>query len=121
MSLFNIFGGRSVGTGRGQYQTAHRANRPKRTRAQQRRAAPPLPPIPRGSVPVVLAAAAYTSGVLLQHGSLPHMLLKSSFFFTQPASFSRTLVTLKYVYTPAEVSVMSEPQTRPTVSVGLPG
>ena len=72
-------------------------------------------------MPVVLAAAAYTSGALLQHGSLPHMLLKSSFFFTQPASFSRTLVTLKYVYTPAEVSVMSEPQTRPTVSVGLPG
>jgi hypothetical protein len=52
---------------------------------------------------------------------LPHMLLKSSFFFTQPASFSRTLLTLKYVYIPAEESVMSEPQTRPTVSVGLPG
>ena len=65
--------------------------------------------------------AAYTSGALLQHGSLPHMLLKSSFFFTQPASFSRTWLTLKYVYIPAEESVMSEPQTRPTVSVGLPG
>ena len=71
-------------------------------------------------MPVVLAAAAYTSGVLLQHGSLPHMLLKSSFFYAAGVLLE-TLVTLKYVYTPAEVSVMSEPQTRPTVSVGLPG
>ena len=43
------------------------------------------------------AFPSYMASDPLQQGIFPQHALKSSFFFTQPASFSRTLLILKYV------------------------